>query len=93
MRHFAFPYGMHRNLHSAAVSVVRDAGYESFSSAYGGFNLPGDDPFHIQRIGGEGPLSRLMNWATIDPLKQLRHRRFEYELDVATAEQREVVSS
>lgn len=80
IRYFAFPYGLHRNMSSAAVQVARDAGYDAFCSAYGGFNLPGDDAFHIQRIGGEGPLSRLMNWATVDPLKQLRHRRFEYEL-------------
>ncbi|MDA7980576.1 MAG: polysaccharide deacetylase family protein [Pirellulales bacterium] len=81
VRHFAFPYGMHGNLSNAAVQVAYEAGYESFSSAYGGFNLPGDPLFHIQRIGGEGPLSRLINWATGDPLKQFRHRRFEFELE------------
>ncbi len=93
IRHFAFPYGMHNNLSSDAVRVVREAGYQSFSSAYGGFNLAGDDPFHIQRIGGEGPLSRLMNWATVDPLKEFRHRRFEYELEPHPADAREVVAT
>ena len=42
--------------------------YDSVSTAYGGYNWP-DDPFHLQRIGAEGPLLRLKNWLTVDPLR------------------------
>lgn len=93
VRYFAFPYGLHGNMSSAAVQVAHDAGYHGFCSAYGGYNLPGDDPFHIQRIGGEGPLSRLINWATGDPLKELRHRRFTYELKSPERQRHEVATA
>jgi hypothetical protein len=47
-------------------------------SAYGGFNFPGDDPFHLQRIAADSVMVRLKNWVTMDPRK-LRTRRFEYQ--------------
>jgi len=78
IRHFAFPFGLHANLHVEAFRLAREAGYAGVCSAYGGYNFPGDDAFHLQRIGGEGPTVRLKNWLTLDPLKQRRVRRFEY---------------
>jgi peptidoglycan/xylan/chitin deacetylase (PgdA/CDA1 family) len=78
IRYFAFPFGMHANLQPAAFSLARQAGYEAVCSAYGGYNYPGDDAFHLQRIGGEGPLLRLKNWLTVDPLKERKVRRYEY---------------
>ena len=59
IRYFAFPFGMHKHMQPAAFSLARRAGYEALCSAYGGYNYPGDDSFHLQRIGGEGPLVRL----------------------------------
>lgn len=78
VRYFAFPYGLHANLNRQAFRLAREMGWEGVCSAYGGYNFAGDDAFHLQRIGAEGPLSRLKNWVTVDPLKQLRVRRYEY---------------
>lgn len=66
--HFAFPYGMPRNLTAAAFQAARKHGYDSVSSAYGDYNYPGVDPFHIRRIHSDN-LSGLKNWATLDPRK------------------------
>lgn len=76
MRYFAFPFGRHANLSSAAFHLARQAGYEAICSAYGGVNLPGDDPFHLQRFGADGAAIRLINWASGDPLQERRVRRF-----------------
>ncbi len=69
IRYFAFPFGQHANLNDAAINMLRGHGIHGFCSAYGGYNLPGDDPYHIQRIHGDPELSRLRNWLTIDPRK------------------------
>ncbi|MDZ7615780.1 MAG: polysaccharide deacetylase family protein [Patescibacteria group bacterium] len=69
MRYFAFPFGQYRNMTPAAFLMAREAGYDAVCSAYGGYNFPGDDPFHIQRIAGDPWTVRLKNWATIDPRK------------------------
>ena len=61
----------------AAFELARQAGYAGVCSAYGGFNFPGDDPFHLQRIAVDNAMIRLKNWATLDPRK-LRTPRFEY---------------
>ncbi len=50
VRYFAFPFGLHANLNAAAFALARGAGYEAVCSGYGGFNFPGDDAFHLQRI-------------------------------------------
>ena len=50
VRYFAFPYGLHENLSTEAFRVARGAGYRGVCSAYGGYNFPGDDPFHLRRI-------------------------------------------
>ncbi len=86
VRYFAFPYGLHEHLHPLAFALAREAGLEACCSAYGGYNSPGDDPFHLQRIGGEGPLVRLKNWLTVDPLKFRRIRRFEYQSHLPSAQ-------
>jgi hypothetical protein len=58
--------------------MAYDAGYEAVCSAYGGFNFPGDDAFHLQRIHGDADMIRLKNWTTVDPRKK-RTRRYTYE--------------
>ena len=79
VRYLAFPFGQHHNLTPAAFDLAYEAGYEAVCSAYGGFNFPGDDPFHLQRIPADQTMIRLKNWTTIDPRK-LNTPRFHYEV-------------
>jgi peptidoglycan/xylan/chitin deacetylase (PgdA/CDA1 family) len=81
VRFFAFPFGQHANLSSAAFRVARSAGYEGVCSAYGGFNFSGDDPFHLQRIHVDDDMIRLKNWATLDPRKLRSIERYRYDAD------------
>jgi len=78
VRYFAFPFGQHENLNPAVFQMAYEAGYEAVCSAYGGFNFPGDDSFHLQRIPVDREMIRLKNWVTLDPRK-LGIPRFEYE--------------
>jgi peptidoglycan/xylan/chitin deacetylase (PgdA/CDA1 family) len=76
VRYFAFPYGLHANLNPRAFQAACEAAYQGVCSAYGGYNFPGDDEFHLQRIHGDDDLLRLVNWVTVDPRK-LRVPRYE----------------
>jgi peptidoglycan/xylan/chitin deacetylase (PgdA/CDA1 family) len=76
-RYFAFPYGLHENLSSDAFRVAREAGYEGVCSAYGGYNFPRDDAFHLRRFHADPEWIRFKNWLTIDPRKLRQHRDFE----------------
>ncbi|MBU4273450.1 MAG: polysaccharide deacetylase family protein [Planctomycetes bacterium] len=78
VRYFAFPFGQYANLSPEAFETAKQAGYAAACSAYGGFNFPGDDPFHLQRIAVDDTMIRLKNWVTMDPRK-LRTRRYEYQ--------------
>ncbi|MHB1035759.1 MAG: polysaccharide deacetylase family protein [Pirellulales bacterium] len=78
VRYFAFPFGQCGNLSPRAFHMAYDAGYEGVCSAYGGFNFPGDDAFHLQRFGVMNDMIHLKNWATIDPRK-LSIPRYQYE--------------
>ena len=78
VRYFAFPFGQHANLNVRGFEIAADAGFEGVVSAYGGYNFPGDDAFHLQRMGVDGPLIRLKNWTTLDPYKQWKIARFRY---------------
>jgi peptidoglycan/xylan/chitin deacetylase (PgdA/CDA1 family) len=78
VRYFAFPFGRHENLSARAIHLAREAGFAGVCSAYGGYNYPGDDAFHLQRCGVDGPLIRLKNWSTIDPLRNRYIPRFDY---------------
>ena len=77
--YFAFPFGKHENMSDRAFQMAREAGILGACSAYGNYNLPGGDPFHIQRIHGDPGLVRLKNWLTIDPRKLGRIE--EYKVD------------
>ncbi len=74
IRYFAVPYGQPGQLKPAVLDLARQAGYEGVCSAYGGYNFPGDDPFHLRRIHGDGELILLKNRATLDPRKLPRAR-------------------
>ena len=45
-----FPSACTNNLTCQAFAMAAQCGYEAVCSAYGGYNYPGDDPFHLQRI-------------------------------------------
>ncbi|MCC6493540.1 MAG: polysaccharide deacetylase family protein [Pirellulales bacterium] len=76
VRYFAFPFGQQQHLSTAAFRVAFRAGFWGVCSAYGGYNLPGDDPFHIHRIHGDPGWARFCNWMTADPRKYGRVARF-----------------
>ncbi len=80
--YFAFPFGRHANLSDRAFHIARDAGLHGACSAYGNYNLPGADPFHIQRIHGDPELIRLKNWLTIDPRKLGRTQAYDVDWEV-----------
>ncbi|QDS99537.1 polysaccharide deacetylase family protein [Adhaeretor mobilis] len=76
VRYFAFPFGLEENLSRAAFRTAFRAGFWGVCSAYGGYNLPGEDPFHIQRIHGDSSWARFCNWLTVDPRKLRNVQRF-----------------
>lgn len=67
VRYFAFPFGQFTDLRADVFTLAREAGLLGVCSAYGGYNRPGDDPFHLQRIHVDNDLVRLKNRVTIDP--------------------------
>lgn len=71
VRFFAFPYGMPAQLTPAAIAAIDTAGLEGFCSAFGGYNLPGRDAFHIRRFHGDPDFGRLKNWLDFD-IRKLR---------------------
>lgn len=73
VRFFAFPYGQVQNMSAQAFQVARQAGYWAVCSAYGGYNWPGGDPFHLQRIHGDPEMVRFRNWMSVDPRKNVLH--------------------
>lgn len=77
VNHFAFPYGLHHNMTSAGFRIAYEAGFTGICSAYGAYNMPGDDSFHIQRIHGDPQWSRFINWLTVDPRKIYKQRPYD----------------
>ena len=69
VRYFAFPFGMPQHLLPAAIDAIKEAGLVGYCSAYGAYNFPGDDPFHIRRIHGDSDDQRFQNWLTFDEKK------------------------
>lgn len=69
VRYFAFPFGQHENLSPRAFQMAEAAGYQAVCSAYGGYNFPGGDAFHLQRIHADEGMARLINRVTLDPRK------------------------
>lgn len=85
VRYFAFPFGMHANLSARAFQLAEQAGYEAVCSAYGGYNFPGDDAFHLQRIHGDPEFLRLRNHLTVDPRKLRSVRRYARPIEAPPA--------
>lgn len=70
IRYFAFPFGSPENLTAEAFQVAHEAGYAGVCSAYGRWNHPAGDSFHIRRRCVDGPPTRAKNWAVFDPLRE-----------------------
>lgn len=81
VRFFAFPYGQPHNMSAAAFDAARDVGYRGVCSAYGGYNVPGQDAFHLRRIHADADTVFLKNWLTVDPRKQRMVRQWERGLE------------
>ncbi len=75
IRYFAFPFGLRQQLAPAVVDAVRQAGLVGYCSAYGAYNFPGDDPFHIRRIHADPEFAALENWLTFDSRKVRRENK------------------
>ncbi len=78
VRYFAFPFGQVRNFTQLAIDAVARAGLAGFCSAYGDWNWPGQNSFHLRRIHADPGLQRLKNWLTYDPRKLRQRREFPY---------------
>lgn len=83
VRYFAFPYGMPAQLTPEAIATIDRAGLEGFCSAFGGYNLPGRDAFHVRRFHGDPDFVRLKNWLDFD----LRKLRLEPKIDYTRVDQ------
>lgn len=81
VQYFAFPFGQRPNLSEQAFAIAGHGGFAGVCSAYGGFNFPGDDPFHLQRFAVDNDLIRLKNWCGVDPRKLWKHPRFDFNAD------------
>jgi peptidoglycan/xylan/chitin deacetylase (PgdA/CDA1 family) len=80
IRYFAFPYGLPSQLTPQAIEVVYESGMLGFCSAYGAYNLVGQDSFHIRRIHGDTDFVCLENWLTFDKRKLRNQPVIPYEL-------------
>lgn len=65
-KYFAFPYGFPSNISQASIQLLHEHGLQGICSAYGAFNWPDSNGFHIRRIHGDPGLERLKNWLTLD---------------------------
>lgn len=84
VRYFAVPYGMPCHLRPQIIEAVHRAGMLGFCSAFGGYNLPGRDAFHIRRIHGDPEFTRLLNWLSFDERKVSREPLIEYDISELT---------
>ncbi|MEM7783718.1 MAG: polysaccharide deacetylase family protein [Planctomycetota bacterium] len=86
IQHFAFPFGQLSNLNRDAFRILKEAGFKSVCSAYGGWNAIGQESFHLQRLHGDPNFSRIRNWLTFDPRID-RVKRFDYSGSQLTSEE------
>jgi peptidoglycan/xylan/chitin deacetylase (PgdA/CDA1 family) len=94
VRYMAFPYGLHENLSTEAFRVAREAGYLGVCSAYGGYNFPGHDPFHLERFHADCEFVRFRTWLGVDRRKRRLVNSFSWqEANAARAERPNSVDS
>jgi len=78
VRYMAVPFGMPLQLRPAVFETARRCGLVGVCSAFGAYNLVGNDSFHIRRIHCDPEMIRLKNWLSFDE----RKLRFEPALPV-----------
>ncbi len=71
VKYFAVPYGLPGQLTREVIETTQIAGLKGFCSAFGGYNVPGRDSFHIRRFHGDPEFARMVNWLSFDPHKLL----------------------
>jgi peptidoglycan/xylan/chitin deacetylase (PgdA/CDA1 family) len=91
VRYFAFPFGMPCNMPPQVFHLALRHGYEAVCSAYGDYNFPGEDAFHIRRFHPDD-MVRLRNLLTIDPRKQWWRPQYDYQTYVNRSVSMEPVS-
>ncbi|TWU03559.1 polysaccharide deacetylase family protein [Neorhodopirellula pilleata] len=69
VRYMAVPFGMPLQMRPAVFETARQCGLAGVCSAFGAYNLVGNDSFHIRRIHGDREFIRLKNWLTFDERK------------------------
>ena len=70
IRYFAFPFGLPANMQPRGVrDGPRGRLRRRSARPTAAYNLPGDDPFHLQRIHADDDFARFRNWLTVDPRK------------------------
>ncbi len=77
--YFAFPFGLPQNTSQTAIDVIQRSRLDGFCTAYGAWNWPGSDGFHLRRIHADPGIERLKNWLTFDPRKMCERVRLPFE--------------
>lgn len=91
IRYFAFPFGQKSNLNAQAARLAaEEAGIQAVCSAFGAYNLPGNDPFHIRRIHGDPEFTRWRNWVSVDPRKMNEGQQLGRELEIGCEAERDL---
>jgi peptidoglycan/xylan/chitin deacetylase (PgdA/CDA1 family) len=72
VHYLAVPFGLPEQMRPAVIQTARQCGLKGICSAYGAYNLIGDDSFHIRRFHGDPEFNRLRNWLTYDDRKNRR---------------------
>ena len=85
VRYFAFPFGLPRQITQPAIEAVHECGLLGFCSAFGAYNVPGRDSFHIRRFHGDPEFGRFLNWLNYDPGKLDREPPVRYFLPSGVA--------
>jgi hypothetical protein len=68
---------MPEQLSPRVIEAIHEAGMSGFCSAYGAYNVPGRDDFHIRRIHGDVEDERFENWLYFDQCKLNSEPRIE----------------
>ncbi len=84
IRYFAFPFGMPSNLNAVGAQMAAEqAGIQGVCSAFGGYNHPGTDPFHIRRLHGDPEFTRWRNWVAYDVRIDRQASRLGHDLEIS----------
>lgn len=91
IRYFAFPFGQESNLNAEAARLAADeAGIQAVCSAFGAYNLPGNDPFHIRRVHGDPEFTRWRNWVSVDQRLLNARQQIGCELETQRCDRRAI---